>query len=493
MKLLFRPDASSQRGSGHLMRCLALAQEARQRGVEVTFVTNDIPAGLRDRLSREGFPWQALRSPAPTLDETAELSEIARRTGASWIVLDGYLFSREYQARLAGEFRVLQVDDHAQIGSYAASLILDQNLGVPAEVYADRPRECRLLLGAEHVLLRREFRASVGSEVRTEATSLLITMGGADPANLTQSILHQILPITRRTGIQARALVGMANPHRDSLEAEFGSDPSVTLLDPADWTPALMAGADIAITAGGTTCWELAFLGRPMIVLSIAGNQDHVLTGLAAVGAAVTLGSAPEAVARLGPALEELIADGGARADLSARARTLVDGHGARRVLGAMKGALLSVRDAGWDDSRMIWEWANDPVTRGMSFSTDPIPLEGHERWFRQRLDDPGCLFGIGIDEDGGAVGQVRLENAGEDERIISMSLAPEHRGLGLGSYLIEEGVRRAAERARFSQVHAYIKSENQASVRAFMRAGFVAGEPDGRTPPGSLHFVRCR
>lgn len=142
----------------------------------------------------------------------------------------------------------------------------------------------------------------------------------------------------------------------------------------------------------------------------------------------------------------------------------------------------LTYRPAKPADARLYFDWANDPDTRRQSFNSAPISLETHIAWFTRKLVDPNALLLVFENESGKAVGQVRFERTPvadmPDEVVIGLSVDTNQRGKGLASQLIIQGC--AACRKRWGQVtiHAYVKPENQASIRAFERAGFrLSGE----------------
>lgn len=135
-----------------------------------------------------------------------------------------------------------------------------------------------------------------------------------------------------------------------------------------------------------------------------------------------------------------------------------------------MLGRTLKLRRPESNDCHLLWEWANDPATRAVSFSTQPIALEEHARWFAAKLADSRCFFFIAEDDEGTPVGQARFEVNG-DEAIISVSVDIRFRGGGYGSELIRLASRELFRAANVELVHAYIKPDNPASTRAFENA----------------------
>ena len=121
----------------------------------------------------------------------------------------------------------------------------------------------------------------------------------------------------------------------------------------------------------------------------------------------------------------------------------------------------------------MIWEWANDPETRSASFSTRPIPWENHVAWFSQKLKDPGCLFYLALDAKSTPIGQIRFQ-VDNNDAVISISLDSKQRGYGYGSKVIWLGAQQVFDRTTVNSIHAYIRQDNEVSIRAFSKAGFI-------------------
>jgi len=135
----------------------------------------------------------------------------------------------------------------------------------------------------------------------------------------------------------------------------------------------------------------------------------------------------------------------------------------------------LNLRCAEKHDAWDVWSWANDPLTRSVSFSSGVIPWEEHCAWFAQRLSDPACVFLI-ADLDQVPAGQIRFEVLGSDA-TVSVGLGANVQGRGLGTEVIRQGTAFVfGHVTSLSRVVAYIKSENLASIRAFDKAGYMEG-----------------
>jgi UDP-2,4-diacetamido-2,4,6-trideoxy-beta-L-altropyranose hydrolase len=463
-------------GTGHVMRCLALAQAWQDAGGRAVFASAECPAPLAERLRGEGAEVARLEAEPGGEKDASATALLADREGARWVVADGYQFGGEYQSALKGTgLRLLFVDDAGHAGHYSADLVLNQNVYADAGFYAAREPRTRLLLGTRYALLRREFRlwAERRRDVPEVARRLLLTMGGGDASNVTLKALRGI-ELAESEPLSVTVLVGGGNPHHGELVAFAArSRHRVELKTGGTDVPELMAEADVALTGGGTTCLELALMGLPFIIFVLADNQAPGAVRLAEQQAAVNLGShervTPEQVAE---AFGRLSKDASARAEMSRRGRSLVDGLGAERVVREIRRGGLKLRRAVEADGRLLWEWANEPGARAVSFSPESIAWETHAGWFNSKLNDPRCFLFVAENDEGEPVGQVRFD-IDSSEAVISVSVDARSRGGGVGGELIRLGSRALFDAAPVALIHAYVKPDNRASVRAFEGAGY--------------------
>jgi len=338
--LLIRADAGPCIGVGHVMRCLALAQAWREAAGEVTFACKSLPEKLRARLSEEGFRLHGV-GPSSDLESDARFTrDLARELNAA-VVLDGYHFSQPYQAILHREVvRLLVIDDHGQIGGYRADLILDQNLAARADIYEDRPADCRVLAGPEYILLRREFtRTSTRQQHgRNPVGSILVTFGGGDGHDITSRVM-QALEHPTLGGVKIVVAVGAANPRVASIEraASESRHRVSVLVDPSDMAT-VMETADLAICAAGSTCWELAYSCVPMLLVVTASNQAGVARALVRARIALVLSSSPDLDERtVLESLRKVMRDEHLRQSMADMGRGIVDGRGVGRVVKILK------------------------------------------------------------------------------------------------------------------------------------------------------------
>jgi UDP-2,4-diacetamido-2,4,6-trideoxy-beta-L-altropyranose hydrolase len=336
--LILRVDGGPRIGGGHVMRCLALAQAWSESGGRAAFCAAALAPSLRQRLDDEGFDCIGVDSAAGGNADAEATIAAAESLGARVAVVDGYQFPGEFRERLrAAGLKTAAVDDNGEIGACVDELVINQNRHASPALYPQRAAHTRLLLGTEYALLRREFRNWQGPP-RTFAAAarrLLVTLGAADPSNATADVIACIDP-TLAAGLEIVVVVGGSNPHADSLAARAAQRPHCRLLlDPGAAMASLMAAADLAVCAGGSTMWEMACMGVPFIPIVIADNQRQAAAAMARDGYPALERAA---VARELPAiLAALAADAGRRAALSRCGRQLVDGRGAERVSAALR------------------------------------------------------------------------------------------------------------------------------------------------------------
>jgi len=491
--LVIRADAGAEIGTGHVMRCLALAQAWQEEGGQAVFVLSSEAPALHTRIKAEGMEVRQITVQPASREDAQETAGFACKLDARWVVVDGYSFGADYQRILKDSgLQLLFVDDYGHAGCYHADLVLNQNIHANEGLYLSRALHSQLLLGTRYALLRREFWPWQGRErvIPEVACKVIVTMGGSDPDNVTLKVIEALQHVGIRD-LEAVVVVGNCNPHLQELDRAIRhSKVPIRLEHNVTDMTGLMAWADLAVSAGGSTCWELAFMGLPSLVLVQAENQEPIAAGLEAANGAVSLGyAAGLTTLEITQAIIGLANAPHKRRVLAQCGQKLVDGMGALRVVRQMQGGRLTLRPVQADDCHLIWEWANDPAARTVSFSPEPIPWDQHEKWFAARLTDPNTIFYIALDASGVPVGQVRYQIEGR-EAIISVSLAPEQRGKGYGSILIQLASDKVLQTQPVEIIHAYVKPENAVSARAFRKAGFTESGTVSPRGKASLCYV---
>lgn len=368
MKVALRTDASLQIGSGHVMRCLTLADALKAQGADCCFISREHPGHLLEVVHRRGYkvnrlaakasPAQnaikniviqargAQQEPAHTAWLGSTWQADAQETAAilagqqpDWLVVDHYALDRRWEEALAPHCRRLLVIDDLADRPHDCDLLLDQNLGRGPQHYATLvPAHCTVLTGPRYALLRPEFARLREYSLRRRAQRpierLLITMGGVDAGNATGRVLEALGACDLPPGCSITVVMGAAAPWLDRVRglAARMAIPTEVLVDVNDMAQR-MADADLAIGAAGGTAWERCCLGLPTIVVVLAENQWPGARALQQAGAAVLLDNdAVDQQAGIA-ALQEALHETNGLWAMSLAARQLVDGLGALRVV----------------------------------------------------------------------------------------------------------------------------------------------------------------
>lgn len=343
-RVAMRADASVQIGTGHVMRCLSLAAVLREQGSHVVFLCRDIDGHLCDLIAERGHT--VLRLPRSEelkldwkIDAQQSLAALDKAGEAiDWLLVDHYQLDARWESRLRALASKLMVIDDLADRPHDCDMLLDQNLSEAMEQRYEKRvlPSCRQLLGPKFALLRREFVDALRTlQPRSGALRrVLVFFGGSDPGNETAKVLEAIRHLDRLT-LQVDVVVGSSNPHHAEIARMCRELPGAHYHFQVDNMAELMAGADVAIGAGGTTTWERCCLGLPALVTILADNQVDLTETVAKRGAIVNLGWADQlsvddyahAVAALTPA--QLL-------QMSVCAMELVDGKGTERVAQAL-------------------------------------------------------------------------------------------------------------------------------------------------------------
>jgi UDP-2,4-diacetamido-2,4,6-trideoxy-beta-L-altropyranose hydrolase len=335
--LLLRSDANSRIGTGHTMRQYALGQGWIDRGGRVALAECMYVPAVDDRLRRDGIDIVHLTADPGGQEDAEAVAALARKLGATWVAIDGYWFTSAYRtaARARGT-HMLCVDDEGLAEPYLDDVVLNQNLHADEDMYRSG-EDTTLLLGPRYVTLRREFRRAARLTPRAiprTALRMLITLGGSDPHNVTTIVLRA-LELVAIDHMSVSVVVGGGNPRKDEI-AQIGraSRHRVEVLKDVKDMASIMKNADMAITAGGTTVWELAALGTPSIVGATTSIENRTLEGLTRSSLFEPFGSFQDIqVDELAKCVESLAQDPDRRRDMQTRARRMVDGLGCARVV----------------------------------------------------------------------------------------------------------------------------------------------------------------
>ena len=512
MRVAIRVDASVEIGSGHVMRCLTLAEELQSRGNEVTFICRNHNGNLGKFIGDLGYNVTLLSSAIANSGNSNIKSENKSHLGVEqevdakqtadalcgksidWIIVDHYSLDSEWHKYMYAFCKNIMVIDDLANRKYECDLILDQTYGVDEESYKDLvPSRCRILTGSSNALLRTQFLhlREVALNIREEqgrVNRVLVTMGGMDPDNVTLTVINGLLQVEWNGDVEINIVLGQHAPHLEQIRSIQSTDfIKVNVISNVNNMAELMLNSDIAIGAGGTTSWERCCMGLPTLMVISAENQVNIINKLSQDGIVINLGwhhvleclDIKEAIEGLIDKPEEILL-------MSKKSFSVCDGLGLYRVLADLHpvtnvhGQSVTLRSASIKDINTIYQWQCEPNTRKY-FNNKSIPTEKeHNDWMRSKLDDLRGYFNIILCE-GIPSGVIRLEPIieNDDEYMVSILIDPNCYNRGIG-YAALDIVRCMLPKAVF---HAEILVDNESSMNLFRKAGYKFQEASG-------HFV---
>jgi UDP-2,4-diacetamido-2,4,6-trideoxy-beta-L-altropyranose hydrolase len=315
VNVCIRTDASVEIGSGHVMRCLTLAETLRETGAKVAFLCRELPGNLIGYIEEKGFFVHRLPAPekATNLFEgtkhaqwlgvpwQTDAKEVSKALDAlplqQWLVIDHYSLDAGWEKQMRPLVGSIMVIDDLADRCHECDLLLDQNLYVNMEsrYVGLLPARCKKFLGPRYALLRPEFREARRSLRERDGIvrRILIFFGTSDQTNETGKALRAITTLNR-PDISLEVIVGSVNPHKEEIKQLCQGLTNATYHCQVGNMAELMSSADLAIGAGGATTWERCYLELPSITVVLADNQQETSNAVAAAGASMVLGRSGE-------------------------------------------------------------------------------------------------------------------------------------------------------------------------------------------------------
>ncbi|MBH2032231.1 MAG: UDP-2,4-diacetamido-2,4,6-trideoxy-beta-L-altropyranose hydrolase [Pseudomonadales bacterium] len=364
LKVAFRVDASLQMGTGHVMRCLTLANALKVRGAECQFICREHPGNLIAYIRSEGFQIHVL----PLMESTAaelidfkvskiepqlahatwlgatqrndadECSAILSELKFDWLIVDHYALDVRWEVALKRHYRKLMVIDDLADRPHQCDILLDQTFGRESKAYAPWiPDACILLCGSRYSLLRPEFAAlraySIERRKEPHLEHLLITMGGVDKDNATGQVLQALKSTELPANCRITVVMGTTAPWLAEVRKQAKQMPWATTVQVGVSNMAqLMADSDLAIGAAGATTWERCCLGLPTVLVVLADNQKMAAETLDKAQAVVILSLKKHLITELALIIENLRYNTRRLKRITEHAKIITDGTGSQLV-----------------------------------------------------------------------------------------------------------------------------------------------------------------
>ncbi|MCI9336336.1 MAG: UDP-2,4-diacetamido-2,4,6-trideoxy-beta-L-altropyranose hydrolase [Lachnospiraceae bacterium] len=338
MRYYFRADGNAATGAGHLMRCLTIADELQNvpgtESADICFLCADETSGALAEAG--GYRTLVLHTDYRNMEaELPQLAELFSREASARrpvLVVDSYHVTDSYLKALGSQARIFLLDDMAQ-QAYAADCVLNYNAFATQARYRQlyQGTRVRFYTGSAYVPLRPQFRGA-GYSFREQVQNVLITTGGGDQENIAARIFHRI----QRPGLRYHAVIGRYHPDFEGWQRRARECPQLCVHHDVKDMASLMGGCDIAVTAGGTTVYELCAVGVPFLCFSYAENQESLTEYIGQEGIAGYCGAFHRdpagTLSNMERLMDTLTGDARMRRRIRERERNLADGLGAVRI-----------------------------------------------------------------------------------------------------------------------------------------------------------------
>ncbi|WP_310604078.1 UDP-2,4-diacetamido-2,4,6-trideoxy-beta-L-altropyranose hydrolase [Anaerosporobacter sp.] len=349
--LYIRTDANQTIATGHVMRCMSIAKEVTKLGKEVTFITADLQA--KELIEANGFSIVFLNSQWDNLESELEvLIELIKDRDIGRILIDSYFVTENYLLQLRKHTKVYYLDDLATF-PYPVDVLINYNNYASKLNYSTEGncKETEYILGCKYAPLREEFRGVVVTP-REKVERVLLTTGGSDSCHVASKFLRYLeqeylIGKENTYGIdemEFHVIVGKFNADQNILNELASKYPQIILHYNVTNMAEIMQSCDIAITAGGSTMYELCACGVPMITYAFADNQLAGVEGFEELGVGSYCGDIRDGEVelwrRIVGAIGKYCSDGSYRIRIAERMQEVADGNGARRLAEVVAGEI---------------------------------------------------------------------------------------------------------------------------------------------------------
>lgn len=337
--IFFRADGNPWIGTGHIMRCLSLADAFRERGTEAVFILAE--SYMQPLIQSRGYECLVLDSAYDRMEEElpAFLPLLKARRPVC-VLLDSYFVTPEYMRAVRAEAPLVYIDD-LNAFDYPADMVVNYNLYGET---VDYPPNKTYLLGPRYAPLRKQFQGLAPRPVRERAERFLISTGGTDPCHVALRCVEYLREHPPDTGAVYHIVLGAMNLDAGQIEKLAAGIPYLAPHRRVDDMCGLMLQCDAAVSAAGTTLYELCACGLPTVTYVLADNQIRGAAAFEAAGLMPCAGDVrrdPGFAGRIFAALERA-GDWDRRREAAERMQALVDGNGAARLAEAIAGTFLT-------------------------------------------------------------------------------------------------------------------------------------------------------
>lgn len=484
--LIFRVDGDEQIGLGHIYRMYALAKILKD-WFNSTFYIQEPSPSIIQMIEGGGFRIFAL--PKTDRKSNAFYQELHNTTikKNDIVVLDGYHFDARYQQELKSlDCKLISIDDIYATTFYADAVI--NHIGGLTENRYSSGGNTSFYLGPDYAILRPAFlveRPAIPAGSRINR--LMITLGGADSNNVTMKILQTLEPHLHEFSTIS-VVIGSAYRFEDELRTYIQPRENIKVLKNISEQEMYetMYQSGMAICSASTVSYEYAAVSGLLFITQTADNQKDLYKYLLEGKLGLPLEKMTEVITAEKKEDHYI--------ELSARQREILDGRSGKRLLSVFlkvyTAGNIRLRKTEENDLITYFNWANDPESRQNSFSADPISIDDHTVWFKNKLKDQHARLYVLESGNGIPIGNIRFELK-EGEYVLSYFIDENFRQLGLAKQLLEIGIDQFFQESPSTDfVTGFIKEGNQPSVRAFSSVGF---EAETNSKEGILKYKKTK
>jgi UDP-2,4-diacetamido-2,4,6-trideoxy-beta-L-altropyranose hydrolase len=494
VKIFFRVDSSAKIGSGHVMRCLTLAEALCKKGAYVKFISRDHPGNINHLIIKAGFQVNILNQPklkskkvkneyenwlgiSEIIDAQETIKEIKNQE-PDWLIVDHYSLSEKWEKELRQYVKKIFIIDDIANRKHDCDLILDQNWfkNMETRYKSFVPVTCIGLLGPKYALLRPEFayfrkKFNPRNEI---VKRVFVFFGGSDPHNLT-SMTIKALSNPELAHLKVEVVIGDNNPHEDEILNLIKSIKNINFHKQVSNIASIMSKTDFSIGGGGVNLWEKVCLGLPSMVISLSENQKVQLSDLKNEEIIHFIGDV--SIVNTDIIKKNILffcKNFSILKKQTNKIKKIVNGNGVNIVtdflISDMSNLQWELRNAVKHDMKLYWVWANDSKVRENALTKKIITWNEHVKWFKNKLlNSKSILFLIFVEKV--PVGQVRFEIEKEFARI-DFSIAKQFRGRKIAKQMLNKSVNKFWENNTLS-VLGEVLPQNISSSKIFESLGF--------------------
>lgn len=491
-EIVFRVDASTTIGTGHIMRCLTLAKQLKQNINEkrnISFICRHILPSLHQQIIESGYHFYLLENNkenkieknndhqswlgVTSQQDAEETIAILQDKAIDWIIVDHYAIDDKWEKKVKTYVKKIMIIDDLANRPHDCDLLLDQTYGRSLNDYKNLLPICSILLsGADYTLLRKEFILEKNSIIKHRKNinfnhiTALIMFGGTDPDNLTKLCIEKIKNVA--TIHKIVIIISDSTNNKNEIIAQYRKNKKIDIHISPKNIAEIMLNADIAIGAAGTSSWERCAVGLPAVVIIQAENQRLIAENLQRQGV-ITYLETQDIDKKLISLIEQHLLSKEVYLTTVIKCLDICDGNGVKKVantLGIVSS--LSVRDATTNDMLTYFKWASHSKVRKQAFNQQDINFIDHKAWFKSKLLSDSFLF-VGVLREE-AIGQVRFDKLDKtDHYSVDIHLSHNHIGKGYGTYLLNKALIELLKRHSSPlYVEAVVFQNNLSSRRCF-------------------------